>query len=162
MRGWLRRIRGAIGLGLTWAAAWFGAGMLLLLVVGPDAADVPFPVGFGMLGFLAGVAFSGVLGLIEGRRRFDQMSMRRFATWGALAGLVFAALFVGIVAVLEGGGLPIFTLGIVFALAGATTAAGTLALARMSEDRELIDATDEVDEVGLSEREERELLGGGD
>ncbi|MCL7980502.1 MAG: hypothetical protein M8865_11440, partial [marine benthic group bacterium] len=74
MNRWIRRIRGALGLGLTWGLAWFGAGMALLLVVGPDAADVPFPLGFGLLGFLAGVTFSGVLGLVEGRRSFDQMS----------------------------------------------------------------------------------------
>ena len=42
MGGWMRRIRGAIGMGLTWAAAWFSAGMALLLVVGFGAADVPF------------------------------------------------------------------------------------------------------------------------
>ena len=35
----LRRIRGAIGVGLTWAAAWFGAGMLLLLEAAPIAAQ---------------------------------------------------------------------------------------------------------------------------
>ncbi|MCK7577394.1 MAG: hypothetical protein MZV65_17245 [Chromatiales bacterium] len=65
MQKWLRRIRGAIGMGLTWAAAWFGAGMVLLLIVGLDAADVPFPLFFGLLGFLAGVTFSGILGLVE-------------------------------------------------------------------------------------------------
>lgn len=49
MDNWLRRIRGAIGMGLTWAAAWFGAGIALLLVVGVDAADVPFPIGCSWL-----------------------------------------------------------------------------------------------------------------
>ena len=34
MKKWLRRIRGAIGMGLTWAIAWFVAGLGLLLVVG--------------------------------------------------------------------------------------------------------------------------------
>ena len=62
MKTWLRRIRGAVGMGLAWAAAWFGAGIGLLLVVGLDAADVPFPLFFGLLGFLAGAIFSGVLG----------------------------------------------------------------------------------------------------
>ena len=52
MKKWLRRVRGAIGMGLTWAIAWFGAGMALLLVVGFGAADVPFPLFFGVLGFL--------------------------------------------------------------------------------------------------------------
>jgi hypothetical protein len=88
MTKWLRRIRGAIGMGLTRAAAWFGAGLILLLGVGFGAADVPFPLFFGLLGFLAGVTFSGVLGVIEGRRRLDQMSLPRFAGWGAVGGLL--------------------------------------------------------------------------
>ena len=90
MKKWLRRIRGAIGMGLTWATAWFGAGMImllgLLLVTGSTGADVPYPLGFGAFGFVAGVTFSGVLGLVDGRRRFDQMSLPRFAGWGAAGG----------------------------------------------------------------------------
>jgi hypothetical protein len=73
MSKWLRRIRGALGMGLAWAMAWFTAGMVLLLIVGPDAADVPFPLGFGLLGFLAGATFSGVLGIVGGRRTFDRV-----------------------------------------------------------------------------------------
>ncbi len=133
MKDWLRRIRGAIGMGLTWAVAWFGAGLVLLLIVGPDAADVPFPLGFGMFGFLAGVTFSGVLGAIESRRRFDQMSLPRFAAWGALGGLLLSGLFVG-VAALAGETVEIMVLGPVFALAGAGSAAGSLALARQTEE----------------------------
>lgn len=143
-------------MGLTWATAWFSAGMALLLVVGPDAADVPFPLGFGLLGFLAGLTFSGVLALTEGRRRFDQMSLPRFAAWGALGGALFSALFVP-VAGLGLGGLTI--LAPVLGLAGAGCAAGTLALARMGEDRALLRASDEVASVGLSEQERQDLLG---
>jgi hypothetical protein len=158
---WLRRIRGAIGLGLTWAVAWFGAGVALLLVVGFDAADVPFPLGFAMFGFFAGVIFSGVLGLVEGSRRFDQMSLTRFAGWGAVGGILLSGTFVLTVALAEGTILPLLVLGPVFALAGAASAAGSLALARLGEDRELLQASGEVAEVGLAEDEARELLGGG-
>jgi hypothetical protein len=42
MRKWLRRIRGAIGMGFTWAAAWFTAGLVPRWVFGVNA-DVPFP-----------------------------------------------------------------------------------------------------------------------
>ena len=135
MSKWLRRIRGAVGMGLAWAMAWFGAGMVLLLIVGPDAADVPFPLGFGLLGFLAGTTFSGVLGIVGGRRTFDQMSLPRFAGWGALGGLLFAVIFV--LAAGLGGGV-LLVLGPVFALSSAASAAGSLALARKAEDQELI------------------------
>lgn len=153
---WIRKIKGAIGMGLTWGFAWLGAGLVLLLIVGPDAADVPFPLGFGALGFLAGLTFSGVLGVVEGRRRFDQMSMPRFALWGGIGGFLFALGFTALVGI-----DLIAVLGPVFSLAGAACAAGSLALARVAEDQDLIDAGTEAGEVGLSEREKRELLGGG-
>ena len=135
MSKWLRRIRGALGMGLAWAMAWFTAGMVLLLIVGPDAADVPFPLGFGLLGFLAGATFSGVLGIAGGRHTFDQMSLPRLAGWGALGGLLFAVIFV--LAAGLGGGV-LLVLGPVFALSSAASAAGSLALARKAEDQELI------------------------
>ena len=97
MKTWWRRIRGAIGMGLTWAAAWGGAGtltMLGFLLVTGSRPDAPFPLMFGAFGFLAGVIFSGVLGLVEGRRRFDQMSLPRFAAWGAAGGFLLSATFV--------------------------------------------------------------------
>ena len=158
MKHWLKRIRGAIGMGLTWAAAWFGAGLILLLIVGVGAADVPFPLGFALLGFLAGVTFSVVLGIVEGRRRFDQMSLPRFAVWGGVGGLLFSGIFVSAAAL---GADALMVLGPVFALAGAGCAAGSLALARMAEDRELLDASSDVGAVGLSEDEARKLLGDG-
>jgi hypothetical protein len=158
MKKWLRRIRGAIGMGLTWAAAWFGAGVVLLLIVGIGAADVPFPLGFGLLGFLAGVTFSGVLGIVERRRRFDEMSLPRFALWGGVGGLLFSVIFVLAAAL---GANALLVLGPVFALAGAGCATGSLALARMAEDQELLDASADAGEAGLTKEEARELLEGG-
>jgi len=165
MKNWLRRVRGAVGMGLTWAAAWFGGGLILLLgsvlVTGSTGADVPYPLGFGAFGFVAGVTFSGVLGLVEGRRRFDQMSLPRFAAWGAAGGFLLSAIFVVVVALVEDpaflGNLAV--LGPVFAVAGAASSAGILALARGAEDRELLEASEDVAAVGLSQGEARELLG---
>jgi hypothetical protein len=161
MKNWLRRIRGAIGIGLMWAFAWFAAGMILLLIVGPDAADVPFPLGFGMLGFFAGASFSVVLGAVEGRRSFEQMSIPRFAGWGALGGLLLSGAFVSIVALLGAGSLEVVVLGPVFAIAGAASAAGTLALARMARDQDGLGPADDFQELGLTDEEKRELLGDG-
>jgi hypothetical protein len=124
-------------MGITWALAWFGAGMLLLLIVGPDAADVPFPLGFGMFGFLAGSLFSVVLGMVEGRRSFDQMSLPRFAGWGAVGGLLLSGLFI-MAAGLEADLLLV--LGPVFGLSSAASAAGSLVLAKKAEDGISLDA----------------------
>lgn len=166
MKTWRRRIRAAIRMGLTWALAWFGAGMALLVVglVFGVTADVPFPILFGLFGFLAGTAFSGVLGIVEGRRRFDQMSLPRFAVWGAVGGILLTGIFVS-VAALGGDITPLRNLGVllpVFGLAGAGSAAGVLALARRAENRESLDAGGEVPEVGLAEDQTPELLRGKD
>ena len=156
MGKWIRRIRGAIGMGLTWAAVWFGAGLILLLVVGLGAADVPFPLFFGLLGFLAGVTFSAVLGIVEGRRRFDQMSLPRFAAWGGVGGFLLS---LALGATLGWDAFPVF--GPIFALSGAGCAAGSLLMARMAEDRESLDAGTRVGEAGPTEDEKRERLEGG-
>ena len=42
MKKWLKRIRGAVGMGLTWAVAWFGAGVTLQVVSLRSTAN-PFP-----------------------------------------------------------------------------------------------------------------------
>lgn len=166
MRKWMRRVRGAIGMGITWAAAWFGAGMLMLvtslLLTGSTGADVPYPVGFGALGFIAGVSFSGVLGLVEGRRRFDEMSLPRFAGWGAAGGILLATAFVSLVSLIEGPSFfqNLVVLAPVFGGAGAACAAGTLAIARKASDSGTLEGVD-PDTVGLTDSEMRDLLGGG-
>jgi hypothetical protein len=126
MRKWLQRIRGALGMGLTWAAAGFVVGFVPRWVLGIHG-DLPFPLLFGGLGFFAGVTFSGLLVLTEGRRRFDQMSLPRFAGRGAIGGLLLSALFVRGASYGWGEVLAIST---TFALASAACAAGSLALAR--------------------------------
>jgi hypothetical protein len=166
MKKWLRRIRGAIGTGLTWAAAWSGAGMIttlgFLLVTG-SRPDAPFPLLFGAFGFVAGVIFSGLLGLVEGRRRFDQMSLPRFAAWGATGGFLLSAAFVLAVSL---AGDPAFlwnlvVVGPVFAVAAAGSAAGSLALARRAQDRESLETIEDVAAVGLSVGEARKVLRNG-
>jgi hypothetical protein len=136
MRKWLRRIRGAIGLGVTWAAAWFAVGFVPRWVFGFNA-DLPFPILFGALGFIAGVIFSGLLVLTEGRRRFDEVSLPRFAAWGATGGLLLSALFVRGAALGWGEVLATST---TFAVASAACAVGSLAVARRAVRRELPDS----------------------
>lgn len=139
MRKWLRRIRGAIGMGVTWAAALFVVGFVPRWVFGFNA-DLPFPLLFGALGFIAGVIFSGLLVLTEGRRRFDEMSLPRFAAWGATSGLLLSALFARGAALGWGEVLAIST---TFAAASAACAAGSLAVARRAVRRELADGCDD-------------------
>lgn len=151
-------------MGLAWGFAWFGAGMVMLLgfllTTGSTGADVPYPLGFGVLGFVGGVTFSGVLGLMEGRRRFDQMSLPRFAGWGAIGGFLLAGVFVSVVALTGDPSLldDLMFLGPLFAAAGAGSAAGALALARMAEDRKSLEAGKDVAGLGPTDGETKEQL----
>src|SRR3954466_9692747 len=92
MQKWLRRVRGAIGMGVIWAVAWGAVGMVPRWVLGFNP-DAPFPLIFGVLGFGAGVTFAGLVALAGRGRRFDQISLPRFAGWGALGGLLLSAVF---------------------------------------------------------------------
>jgi hypothetical protein len=103
MKTWGRRIRAAIGMGLTWGAVWFGAGILLARLPG-ISSDLPLALLFAPLGFVTGILFSAILVGIEGRRGFDRTSLPRFAAWGAASGLLLSGIFVA-GAALRGGAL---------------------------------------------------------
>ena len=169
MRKWLRRIRGAVGMGLTWAAGWSPIGAVIGLVmgvvfIGPGvglAGVVARYVGlFATLGFFGGAIFSTVLRITEGRRRFDELSLPRFAAWGGLGGFLLGVLAItgGILGL---GGLTPVTAIVAGAatLLGAGSAAGSLALARRAHDQELLEAGADIADAGLTEKETHELLG---
>ena len=162
MKKWWRRIRAAIGMGLTWGGVWFVAGTLLARVPG-FSSDLPFALLFAPLGFVSGIIFSGILVGIEGRRRFDRTSLPRFAGWGAASGLLLSGIPV-VGAALRGGALlgEFLVFGPPLAIAGAICAAGSLAVARRAERRELSGDRWNPAEAELTESEKRELLGRGD
>lgn len=149
MPGWLRRLRGAIGMGVTWAVAWALAGLAMgiasnILTFLPWDAffrvfDAPLPA-LAIPGFISGAIFSGVLGVAGRRRRFDQISIPWFAALGAVGGLLLGAVAVS-------GGFPVGTLLFTGVLA-AGSAAGTLALARIGEPRELPAASADPKRLG--------------
>jgi hypothetical protein len=137
MKQWGRRIRAAIGMGLTWGVAWSGAGALLARMPG-FYSDLPFALLFAPLGFVTGIIFSGILVVIERRRRFDRVSLPRFAAWGALSGLLLSGIF-AVAAALRGGTAwgEFLLFGPPLTMASAVCAAGSLAMARRAERREL-------------------------
>jgi len=144
MKKLLQRIRGAIGIGLTWAAGWAPIGAITGWIT---ASIFHFPMGtvitnyavtFGVLGFIGGTLFSTVLSLADGRRSFDQLSLPRFAIWGAVGGLLLGGLAAA--SGLLGAGAT--TLGLVMtgaaALLGAGSAAGMLTIARGGRSEPLL------------------------
>ena len=157
MGKWLRRLRGAIGMGFTWAIAWSFVGLVPRWVLGFNP-DAPFPIIFGVLGFFAGFTFSGIVALTEGRRRIDQLSLPRFAGWGAVGGLVLGAIFARAISLGLGDALAIVP---TFALASAACASGTLAVARRALRQELPALGEDAAEVPLAGVDQRNVLGGG-
>ena len=145
-------------MGFTWGAAWSVAGLVLAVVTG-FKADAPFPLVFGVLGLSAGVIFSAFLALTVGRRRFDQMSLPRFAGWGAAGGLLLSAVFAKAASLGWG---DVLTIAPTFALASAVCASGSLAVARRAVRRELPDIRGGTAEAEPTEHEKRKLLGGGE
>jgi hypothetical protein len=154
MTKWLTRVRGAVGMGLTWAAGWAVAGLAigvasLLLPRLPwhlffDVFDAPLPA-LAIPGFFGGIFFSIVLGIAARHRRFDELSLPVFAAWGALGGLLLT-LFplvlsaVGLATLNVNPWPAIAVIGVPFMLLGAASASVSLMLARRSASRSLADA----------------------
>ena len=95
--GWLRRIRGAVGIGLAWAIPWWivGAALSPYLRVLANAPP-PRSLGealldgsvIGWYGFLAGVAFSGVLAIAGRSRSFSDLTPLRIARYAVASSAV--------------------------------------------------------------------------
>lgn len=165
MQKWLMRIRGAVGMGLAWAAGWAIVGVLIgetsrLLPGLPWGSffavfDAPLPA-LAIPGFLGGALFSAVLGIAGRRRRFDELSLLLFAAWGAVGGLLLSLVpaclvIVGLASLNHPAGLWEITATISgpLTLLSAVSASGSLMLARMGEDRESVSTGKDVAEVGL-------------
>lgn len=150
----LRKLRGALGMALTWAVAWGLGGLLLavvLYVLGPGFGPISFwtlapalAARTGMLGFVGGGAFATVLGTIHRKRRLGELGALPMALWGALAGLVMPVAGIAVIVGAAGGGIPLRAiLGpsvIVFGGLGALTSVATIKLAQRG-----------VEEIGPSE-----------
>ena len=171
MKTWLRRIRGALGMGLTWAIVGFVAGMGIELIhnIWPNpvgsAVDI-WPAALAYPGFLGGVAFSVVLGIAGRRSRFDELTLPGVAAWGAVGGLLVSLVPAAMVALgLATPNVPLWKLTVAlagpFTIGGAIAASGSLTLARMAEDGESLPSSRDVADVELTAAERRELPDGG-
>ena len=165
MKKWLQRIRGAMGIGMTWGAGWAPVGALTGLVTGTllgfplGTVIVNYAVTFGVLGFIGGGLFSTVLGLAEGRRSFEELSLPRSIMWGASGGLVLGALTVGIGVL--GAGLSVLGAAIIgaSALLGASSAGGTFVIARSAQGHALIEGREDLADPVLHGENAQKRLG---
>jgi hypothetical protein len=175
MEKWLTRARGALGMGLTWAVGWAVFGLLIgvssiLLPFLPwerffEVFDAPLPA-LAVPGFVGGVIFSVVLGIAGRRRRFDELSLPRFAAWGALGGLLLSLVPAAMVAVgLAHLGRPDFGLWSITAsisgpliLLSTLSASGSLLLARLAQGRRVGETNADLAELELAQGEAQNLL----
>ena len=145
MKRWLRRLRGALGIGAIWGLVGTALGTIgglvgsVLFGVPFLGAFVAFGLSSGLVGFLVGSGFAGLLTMIEGRRTLDALSARRVAGWGAIAGgamaMTWAVISLGPLVGTAAQPLSRFILnvvgtGVLYGGVSAGLAAGTLALAR--------------------------------
>lgn len=133
MELWLRKLRGLIGVGLTWGFLWaiiivaIGA---VIWTVDPDSIDPGEGPLFaaavvGFQGLVAGVGFGLLLAFTEVRKKILDLSLIRVAIWGLLASAALP--FVT--------GMPIGMLWFV-CLLGAGSATASVAIARSAERRD--------------------------
>ena len=87
-------MRGTILMVVLWVVGWgLGFGGIMEAFVDPDGKiqDV-WPTLLAVPGFIGGILFSGMLAFGESGRRFDDISLIRFAIWGAVTGIVLGVL----------------------------------------------------------------------
>jgi hypothetical protein len=91
-----RKLRGIVGVGVTWGVIWAALGALLGLValaVSPESVDqgegpAMFARVLGIAGFISGAGFGLMLSFLERGRTVLDVSLSRVAVWGAVGGAI--------------------------------------------------------------------------
>lgn len=157
MKQWLRRVRGVLGMGVVWAIGGLGVAAVIEGADNVTPGGIPaihvidmWPPLLLVAGFVGGIAFGTLLGIVGARRRFEEFSLPRFTAIGAATGLVLAGLVVA-----TGG--P--TLAVAVMLASGTVGGGaSLLVARVAERRGLLRGDAGADRARLGERDASGLV----
>ena len=148
MKIFLRRLRGVIKTGLTWAVGWAGSTTVFSVILGtPLSRMVGVAFNGAIFGFIAGGTFAVILSIAERRHSLADLSLRRVALWGGIGGI---ALILGFAPGFLGSGISLqqmvtsyFIPLVLNGLLGAGFAAGSVALARRGSEPKLIEGDDE-------------------
>ena len=145
MKKLLRKVRGLLGVGVTWGALWAGIGAGIGFIIGVVSPEIwgwsnpilEWAVGMGAYGLISGIGFGSLLALGEGRRTILDLSLPRVAFWGVL-GSAFVPLLFGMAGAFEAGTTVIDILEAiaVTGVLGGTFAPGSVAIARRAALRD--------------------------
>ena len=157
MSKWLRRVRGVLGMGVIWAIGGLGVAAVIEGADNVTPGGIPaihvidmWPPFLLVAGFVGGVAFGALLGIIGARRRLEDFSLPGFTAIGAATGLLLAG-----VVVATGG--PMLVAAVAVA-SGTIGGAASLAVARVAERRGLLRGGAEADRVLLAGRDAPDRL----
>ena len=93
MKKWMSGIRGTILMLGLWVIGWgLGFGGIMELFDPDGKIQDVWPTLLAIPGFIGGIVFSALLLIAERGRRFDELSLARFALWGAVTGAVIGIL----------------------------------------------------------------------
>jgi hypothetical protein len=149
MSGWLRRIRGAFTMGVIWAVAWGSVGMLMEIFDPYGRIADIWPAVLGLPAFFGGVFFHVVLRVAARGRTFHELSLPRFAAWGAVAGLLVSALPFLLSTPAGGDWYRAALIAGPITVLAAVSAAGSLAIARRAEQHDSLEANSEETRKGI-------------
>lgn len=137
MKGFLRRLRGIIGTGLTWAVGFIFLGTFFGVLNGEWDVLLSVIPGNASTGFMFGSVFAVVLSIVERRKRLEDLSIPRMGLWGALTPLLIL------------GGIQFFSTQtfylepvLILSLFSGALSSGSLALARRAKPN-LIESKDD-------------------
>jgi hypothetical protein len=141
----LRRLRGAVGNAAVWGAGWFVATLAVfaaLAVAGEPFSwegAVKLAARTGVMGGIAGGAFSAVIGLLYRGRRLSEISWVRFGVRGGIVAGLFVPVVMIVGRTLSGDGpLPMqnfLSSALVAAVLGGVAAGTSLKLAQRADAR---------------------------
>jgi hypothetical protein len=161
-------LKGILGIGGLWAAAGgvvgIVAGAALAITNGIPLLPMVWAVAFQSagIGFVLGCSFATIFTVLEGRRRFDQLSTARAALWGFLAGAGAVGAWTSMVlATISGpGAAGLASINIPAIVGGAMVSYGTMSAALASGTVALAKRAPEALEAGVGGG--REALSSGD
>lgn len=153
MSGFLRKIRGLLGIGAFWGTTWAAIGAAVGWAIGRVSPEVwlfsnpivEWALGIGLYGVVSGIGFGALLSLREARKRVGEISLGRAARWGVLGAAAVPPLF-GLLGTFPAGTTLLDVLGAigVTGFLGGLFASTSIAIARRAE----LKAGDEMDYIG--------------